>query len=100
MTEKLINRKSKKLYVKWKGYNNSLIVGLMKKLWLYKMSCFPESHTHSKNQIKVELDLSNYAIKFDLRNETVVYTSYFVEKADLLTMTNKIFETKSGFHVK
>ena len=77
-----------------------LTVGLIKKLWLYKMSYFPESHTHSKDQIEVELDLSNYAIKVDLKNETVVYTSYFVEKADLLTMTHKIFETNSGFHVK
>ena len=33
------------------------------------MSSFPEPYTHSKNKIKVELDLSNYATKFDLKSE-------------------------------
>ena len=33
-----------------------LIVGLMKNILLYKMSYFPDSYTHSKNNIKVELD--------------------------------------------
>ena len=44
-----------------------LIVGLIKKILLYKMSYFPESHTHSKNKIKVELDLANYTTKSDLK---------------------------------
>ena len=35
-----------------------LIVGLIKKILLYKMSYFPEPYTHSKNKAKVELDLS------------------------------------------
>ena len=35
--EKVIKRKGNKLYVKWKGYDNSLIAGLIKKT-LYKMS--------------------------------------------------------------
>ena len=30
-----------------------------KKVFLYKMSYFPDSYTHSKNKIKVELDLFN-----------------------------------------
>ena len=31
------------------------------------MSYFPEPHTHSKNKIEVELHLSNYATKSDLK---------------------------------
>ena len=30
--EKIIKRRGNKLYVKWKGYNDSLIVGLIKKI--------------------------------------------------------------------
>ena len=30
--EKVLQRKDDKLYVKWKGYDNSLIVGLIKKI--------------------------------------------------------------------
>ena len=45
-----------------------LTVGLLRKKSLYKMSYFPETHTHSKNEIKVELDLSHYAIKSEFKN--------------------------------
>ena len=31
------------------------------------MSYFPKRHTHSKNKMEVELDLSNYATKYDLK---------------------------------
>ena len=31
--EKVIKRKGNKLYVKWKGYDNYLIAGLIKKMW-------------------------------------------------------------------
>ena len=42
-----------------------VIIGLIKIL-LYKMSYFPEPYTRSKNKIKVELNLCNYATKSDL----------------------------------
>ena len=45
----------------------NLIVGLIKNISLYKMSYFPESCTRSKNKIKVELDLSNYIPKSNLK---------------------------------
>ena len=48
-----------------------LIVRLIKKI-LYKMSHFPEPHTQSRNKIKVELDLSNYATKSDLKMQQVL----------------------------
>ena len=41
------------------------------------MSYFPP---YSKNKIGVELDLSNYATKSDLKNATVVDTSQFAKK--------------------
>lgn len=36
-----------------------LIAGLIKRISLYKMSPYPESDSHSREKIKVELDLSN-----------------------------------------
>ena len=44
-----------------------LTVGL-----LYKMSYFPERCTRRKNKIKVEVDLSNYATKSDLKMQLVL----------------------------
>ena len=46
----------------------------MKKILLYKMSYFQEPYDDNKNEIKVELDLSNYATKSDLKNGTVFDT--------------------------
>ena len=40
-----------------------LIVELIKKVLLYKMSYFPEPYTCNNNKTEVELDLSNYAKK-------------------------------------
>ena len=45
------------------------IVWSIKKISLYKMSYIPEPYTHIKNKIKVDLDLSNYAIKSDLKGK-------------------------------
>ena len=59
-----------KLYVKLKGYDNSFIAGLTKKILLYKMCYFLVSCTRSKNKIKVEWDISNYATKSDLKSAT------------------------------
>ena len=44
--------------------------------------CFPLSKLFGAN-VKVELDLSNYATKADLKNATGVDTSKFAKKADL-----------------
>ena len=45
-----------------------LIVGLMKKILLYKMSYFPESALTNKIKIKFDLDLSNYAARLKKRS--------------------------------
>ena len=42
---------------------------------------FPEL-TSSGGRVKVELDLSNYATKADLKNKTGVDTSNFTKKVD------------------
>ena len=45
-----------------------LTVRLIKKILLHKVSYFPEPY--SKNNRKVELDLSNYATKSDFKSAT------------------------------
>ena len=81
--EKVIKRKCDKLYVKLKGFDN---IGLIKKIALCKMSCFPEPYTCTKNKIKVKLDISNYATKFDLKGTTEINTSKFAKKVDLTSL--------------
>ena len=55
-----------------------LIVGLIKKISLYKMSYFPEPYTRNKKKIKAELELSNYAKKkTDLKTQQVTKDQNF-----------------------
>ena len=68
-----------------------LIVGLTEKT-LYKNEYFPKPSSHEKN-IKVKIDLTNYATKEDIKNITHVDTSSFGLKINLanlktLTLTN------------
>ena len=77
-----------------------LIVELIKMISLYQMNYFSEPYTRNKNKIKVELDLSNYATKFDVKNVTEVDKSKFAEKIDLNTILDKIFGTKWSNPVK
>ena len=51
-----------------------LTVGLIKKILLYKISYFPEPNIHGKNKIEVELYLSNYAAKSNLKKTEGVDT--------------------------
>ena len=60
-----------------------LIVRKIKKIFLYKISYFPEPYIHSKSKIKVELDLSNYTTKSDLKSATGVDASKIAKKVDL-----------------
>ena len=54
------------------------------------MSYFPELHTHSKNKLDVELDLSNYATKSDFKNRIGADTSDFAKKVDLASLKSDI----------
>ena len=60
-----------------------LIVGLIKKR-LYKMAqCFPKPYKSFGGNVKVELDLSSYAKKAELKNVTGVDTSKLAANSDL-----------------
>ena len=45
---------------------------------------------NQNRQVKVELDLSNYARKIDLQNTTVVDTSSFAKKIDLVNLKSDV----------
>ena len=63
-----------------------LTVGLIKKISSYRMSYFLKPYTRSKKKIKVELELSNYATKSDLKNAT----SKFAKRVDLYSLKSYI----------
>ena len=61
--EKVIKRKENKLYVKWKGYNNSFNSWIDKRHCIKVSQCFPEPYKTIGGNINVKVDLSNYATK-------------------------------------
>ena len=50
---------------------------------------FPKPYSHKEN-IKVEIDLSNYAIKEDIKNITYVDTSSFALKTNLSSLKTEV----------
>ena len=50
---------------------------------------FPEPKSAGR-RVKVELDLSNYATKSDLKNATGVDTSNFANKVDLVNLKSNV----------
>ena len=55
----------------------------------YKMSYYPP-YKSSSNNIKVELDLTNYATKTDLKNITHVDVSSFASKTNLASIKTEV----------
>ena len=55
----------------------------------YKMSYYPP-YKSSSNNVKVELDLTNYATKTDLKNITHVDVSSFASKTNLAAVKNEL----------
>ena len=53
------------------------------------VECFPKPKSLEAN-VKVELDLSNYATKADLKNATGVDTSDFAKKTDLANLKSDV----------
>ena len=89
----MIKRKANKLYVKWGGgggeYNSPFNSWIDKKR-SYKMSqYFPPYRSHG-GDIKVELDLSDYATKTDLKNVTHVDVSSFASKTNLGSLETEV----------
>ena len=66
---KVIKWKGHKLYVKWKGYNNSFNSWIDKKDLVLMSEYFPKWKPLERNG-KVELNLSDYETKEDLKNAT------------------------------
>ena len=69
---------------------------------MYKKSYFPESYGHSKNKIKVELDLPSYAIKFDWKGAIGIDTSKFAKETGLANLKsdfNELDISKTGFNL-
>ena len=56
----------------------------------YKMSTYYPPNKSSSNNIKVELDLSNYATKNDLKNITHVDVSSFASKTNLAALKTEV----------
>ena len=67
------------------GITTPLIVGLIKKT-LYKIG---KPSNHNEN-IKVEIDLTNYATKTDIKDITQVDTSSFALKTDLANLKTEV----------
>ena len=72
--QKVIKRKGDKVYVKWKSYDSSFNRWIDKKDIVQMNEYFPERES-SEEKVKVELDLSNYTTKADLKKTTGVDTS-------------------------
>ena len=56
----------------------------------YKMSAYYPPYRSSSNNIKVELDLANYATKTDLKNITHVDVSSFTSKTNLAALKTEV----------
>ena len=59
------------------------------KILYYKMSYYPP-YKSSGNNVKVELDLTNYATKTDLKNITHVDASSFASKTNLAALKTEV----------
>ena len=74
-----------------------LIVGLIKEIWfkerkkdIIKMTQYYPPYRSSSNNIKVKLDLVNYATKTDLKNITHVDVSSFASKTNLAALKTEL----------
>ena len=98
--EKVIRGKGDKLHAKWKAYDNSFNSWIDKKylVWLYQLQfhCIKMSQYFQKpyepfgRDIKVKVDLSNYATKADIKNISHVDTSSFALKTNLASLKTEV----------
>ena len=86
--EKVIKRRGDKLYVKRKGYDNSYNNWIDKKYIVQMSRYFPKMKP--LGNVKVELDLSNYATKADLKSAKGADISKFAKKVDLASLKSEI----------
>ena len=69
----------------------SLIAGQIKRYNINE-SIFPKPHERSRRNAKDELDLPNYATKFDFKKATGADTSKLPKKADLASLKSDVHE--------
>ena len=74
--EKVIEKKGDKIYVKWEGYSDLF------NSWI--------DQNEIDENIKVELDLSSYATKTDLKNVAHVDVSNFASKTNLASLKTEV----------
>ena len=82
-------KKDDKLYAKWKEYNNLFSSWIDKKRYNKMSEYFPKPKYLGEN-IKDELELSNYATKTDWKHATGIDTLDFAEKTDLPYLTSDV----------
>ena len=87
--EKLIKSKCDKLFIKWKRYDDSFnsLIGQKDIIWMSEY--FPKPKFLGGN-VKVELNLSNYVTKADLKQATGVDTLKVAKTVDLTGFKSEI----------
>ena len=88
--EKVINKIGDKLYVKWKGYDNSFNSCIDKKDLVYMSQYFPKPYEPFGGDINVKVDLSNYATKTDLQNVSHVDVRSFALKSNVASLKTEV----------
>ena len=86
--EKVIKRKGNKLYVKWKQFH--LMARLMKIHCIKISKSFSKPYKRFEGNIKVTVDLFNYATKADIKNISHVNKSRFELKSNLASLKTVI----------
>ena len=86
--KKVITRKGDKIYLKWKGYDNSFNGSIDKKKTQYnhhkKMSeHFPKLNEPFSGDVSVKLDLFNYVAKDDFEGAAGIDQSNLAANSDL-----------------
>ena len=56
----------------------------------YKMTTYYPPYKNNSNNIKVELDLTNYATKGDVKNITHVHVSSYASKTNLAALRSEV----------
>ena len=76
--------------MKWKGYSNSFNSWIDKKRSDKMSQYFPKPYESHGGDIKVKLDLSNYAAKTNFKNVTHVNVSSLASKANLASLKTEV----------
>ena len=78
------------MYFKWKGYDNSFNSWIDKRPHIKTSQYFSKPFRSFGGSINVEVHLSNYATKTDLKNVTRVDTSNFALKTSLAGLKTEV----------